>query len=275
MMEKTFRVLAIGNSFSEDAMRYLYPLAREAGFHDVRLGNLFIGGCSLEKHAVNARYNLPAYKYQVNTTGAWYDRPASIADALEEKWDIVTLQQVSSQSGQADSYNENLDFLIQYIQEHKSCSDTRIAWHMTWAEQAGSTHPGFAYYGCDQGVMYRAIINAVQNRISCNPNFHLIIPTGTAIQNLRTVVGDTLTRDGFHLSDPLGRLTASMTWLYAISGRLPSGIHTLSTIPGAEKFQPLLTTIHTAVKQAIAEPYMITDLKASDSDNEYSVSSHT
>ena len=39
------------------------------------------------------------------------------------------------------------------------------------------------------------------------------MPCGTAIQNARTsYVGDTLTRDGYHMSD-LGRVITSYTWL--------------------------------------------------------------
>ncbi len=40
------------------------------------------------------------------------------------------------------------------------------------------------------------------------------LPTaGTAIQNLRTsYMGDTLTRDGYHLEVNTGRYTVSMTW---------------------------------------------------------------
>ena len=255
MMDGTFRVLAMGNSFSEDVMRYLYPVAREAGFSDIRLGNLFIGGCSLEKHAANARANLPVYTYQTNTAGDWHDRPASMAEALEEPWDLVTLQQVSGQSGQPSSYNEDLDYLIQYVRERMINPGSRLAWHMTWAEQAGSPHPGFAHYGCDQDVMYHAIVGAVQSRIACNPAFDLVIPTGTAIQNLRTILGDTLTRDGFHLSDPVGRFTASMTWLRAISGRLPGGVP--ASVPDAERVRPFLPAIHKAVEAAITAPYTV------------------
>ena len=48
---KSFKVLAIGNSFSIDAMQYLYGLAKDTGYTDIVLGNLYIGGCTLQTHA--------------------------------------------------------------------------------------------------------------------------------------------------------------------------------------------------------------------------------
>ena len=42
-------VLAIGNSFSEDATRYLHQIAKAQGT-PLTVVNLVIGGCSLERH---------------------------------------------------------------------------------------------------------------------------------------------------------------------------------------------------------------------------------
>ena len=60
----TVRILAIGNSFSEDAVeQHLYDLAKEEGV-PVIIGNMYIGGCSLERHVNNARNDAPAYRYR-------------------------------------------------------------------------------------------------------------------------------------------------------------------------------------------------------------------
>lgn len=48
-MEKPVKILAVGNSFSEDATFYL-PQIAEAGGKSLILGRLYIGGCSLERH---------------------------------------------------------------------------------------------------------------------------------------------------------------------------------------------------------------------------------
>ena len=55
----TVRILAIGNSFSEDAVEeHLYNLAKEEGV-PVIIGNMYIGGCPLERHVNNARKDAP------------------------------------------------------------------------------------------------------------------------------------------------------------------------------------------------------------------------
>lgn len=43
------KILAIGNSFSEDAMYYLKNIADADGV-EVKAVNLYIGGCNLERH---------------------------------------------------------------------------------------------------------------------------------------------------------------------------------------------------------------------------------
>ena len=63
--DKIVKILTIGNSFSEDAVeQHLYDLAKTEDIK-VIIGNMYIGGCSLEKHLNNARGNKPAYKYKI------------------------------------------------------------------------------------------------------------------------------------------------------------------------------------------------------------------
>ena len=60
----TIKVLAIGNSFSQDAVeQYLHELGEAEGITMI-IGNMFIGGCSLERHVQNIRNNAPAYAYR-------------------------------------------------------------------------------------------------------------------------------------------------------------------------------------------------------------------
>ena len=50
------KVLSIGNSFSQDAHKWLHKLAENNGV-DLETVNLYIGGCSLETHWKNAKEN--------------------------------------------------------------------------------------------------------------------------------------------------------------------------------------------------------------------------
>ena len=95
-------ILAIGNSFSQDATRYLHQIARAAG-EKLNVTNLYIGGCSLERHYRNMLSGERAY--QLESNGVKTGFPVSLEEALwNRKWDVVTIQQVSSQSIDAETY---------------------------------------------------------------------------------------------------------------------------------------------------------------------------
>ena len=55
--DKSISILSIGNSFSADAMTYLWDMLRQVGYDEVYLGYLYIGSCSLEKHSNNFQTN--------------------------------------------------------------------------------------------------------------------------------------------------------------------------------------------------------------------------
>ena len=60
------KILVIGNSFGEDAVRYLYGIARAAK-DEVKVAMLFIGGCSLYRHYRNMISEEKVYVYQFNS----------------------------------------------------------------------------------------------------------------------------------------------------------------------------------------------------------------
>ena len=85
---------------------------------------------------------------------------------------------------------------------------------MTWAYQQNSTHQEFVKYNKNQITMYEAIVEAVKEKVRSNEDISMVIPVGTAIQNARTsFVGDTLTRDGYHLTYDFGRYVAGLTFV--------------------------------------------------------------
>lgn len=61
----------IGNSFSEDTVRYVYDIAYAAGIEKVIVCNMYIGGCSLYTHCKNALNNTAAYDFQTYENGEW------------------------------------------------------------------------------------------------------------------------------------------------------------------------------------------------------------
>lgn len=252
-MKNSLKVLAVGNSFSEDAMHYLYDIAKSGGLEKIVLGNLFIGGCSLNTHINNAKTGKEDYLYFKNSTGEWlaYENRSLLYGLLDEDWDIITLQQYSGHSGVIDTYNQDFDDLIDFINKHKTNHKAQLAWHMTWAYEKTSDHTDFSLYRNDQLNMYNSIVNAVKAKIAKNRAFKFVIPTGTAIQNLRaSFIGDNLTRDGYHLND-VGRFAAALTWFGILTG---VDLKSAGFVPNGIT-QDRLEAIRNAVDSALSNPW--------------------
>ena len=215
------KILSIGNSFSQDAHKWLHKLAKINGF-DFETVNLYIGSCSLETHYKNVEENNPFYDFEVNGNPA--ERKISIAEALSlQKWDIITVQQVSGLSGIYESYEPYLSSLVSVIKTAQL--DAKIYFHQTWAYESDSSHTQFVKYDHNQAKMFECIKTASEKAAkSIGAD---IIPTGTVIQTLREKVpefnykngGMSLCRDGFHLSLDYGRFAAAATWLHTITGK--------------------------------------------------------
>ncbi len=217
----TLRILGIGNSFTDDGMMYIPELLEAAGIHNVVLGRLYIGGCSLERHCNEYENGLHNYKYYKSTGNRWVtvSREAGLLDGLcDEDWDIIVLQQQSSKAGNYETFQPWLDRLTETIRWHCGNAAASIVWQHTWAYATTSDNKGFPKFDNDQMLMYNSLNAAVKEMME-KTSISIIIPTCTAIQNMRA--GDfcdplELTRDGYHLSHTAGRYTAACTWFQAI-----------------------------------------------------------
>lgn len=212
------KILAIGNSFSQDAVeQYLYELAKAADI-EVIIGNMYIGGCDLDKHYANIQSDAAAYEYRKVAAGEKKNRTAvRLSEALsDESWDYISLQQASGKSGLYDTYTA-LPQLISAITA--KVPEATLIWHQTWAYAASSNHASFPNYDKDQMTMYNAIVSSARRAMTDNNSLKLMVPSGTAIQNARTTyVGDVFNRDGYHLEVNYGRYTAACTWFEALFG---------------------------------------------------------
>lgn len=214
------KILSIGNSFSQDAHKWLHQLAKVNGA-EIETANLYIGGCSLEMHWTNAEQNNAYYSLELNGNAG--TRSVSIEEALRsETWDIVTLQQVSNKSGMPETYEPYLSSLANMVRELQP--DAKLYFHQTWAYEIDSNHSGFVNYNNDQVEMYNRIKQTTE--MAAKSIHATLIPVGEAIQTLRETVpefdyqngGLSLCRDGFHLSLDYGRYAAAATWLHIIIG---------------------------------------------------------
>ena len=80
-MKKEIKLLAIGNSFSVDALQYFYQIASSLGIERIEIGNLYIGSCSLERHLRNITNEVPEYTYYTNYDGTWVEHPEHTVNA--------------------------------------------------------------------------------------------------------------------------------------------------------------------------------------------------
>ena len=254
---KSLKVLAIGNSFSTDSMEYLYQIAKAGGVEEIVLGNLYYGGCSLQQHLGFAKADSPEYTYYKNTSGKWESTKSyKMSDAIaDEDWDYISLQQSSKTSGLTSSYGKTLTDLIDYVREKNSTAT--LVWNATWAYQQDSTHSSFPNYDKDQGKMYDMIIDCVEQCIMTEGRFDLIIPCTTSIQNARTsFMGDTLTRDGYHLNYHIGRYIAALTWYAALTD---APIADITYTPSVTQITAdMMKVAKEAVTNAISTPLAIT-----------------
>ena len=222
----SIKVLAIGNSFSQDAINnHLYEVLESAGYEEIVLGNMYIGGCSLDTHWSNMSSGDAAYTYyyrDANTNGWRTTYNQTLEYAMNEvEWDYITIQQVSGSSGIISDYG-NLDNCLNWIDENKSNPNAKILWHMTWAYDENTENSSFSKYNKDQMTMYRKILDTTNEKVATHSLIDGIIPSGTSIQNMRTstkVTPATLHEsDGYHLSAQVGDYIAALTWYAYLSG---------------------------------------------------------
>ena len=206
------KVLSIGNSFSQDAQRYLHEVAKSDGY-DLQTVNLFIGGCPLKSHHAYMLNGEPAYAYERNgqSTGEMISIPSALA--LED-WDYITVQQVSSSSAHYYSYFPYITELVEYIR--KCCPRAKVMVHETWPYENGSellANQGFA----TSAEMFKAVKDCYA-RASKEVNADGIIPSGTAM-NEGINRGVKMHRDTFHAGYAIGRYLLALVWYKKLTGR--------------------------------------------------------
>ncbi len=206
-------ILAIGNSFSEDSTRYLHAIARADGV-DLQVANLFIGGCSLERHFRNMLSEERAYELQYNGEKTRFF--VSLKEALlNRRWDIITLQQSSPQSADFDNYTPYIEALAAYVRKLSPAAKLYI--HQTWAYEAGSDRLfNVAKYQTPEDMLADIIV--AYDTAAARVNADGIIRSGEVLASLIENGIPRVHRDTFHASYGLGRYALALTWYHTICG---------------------------------------------------------
>lgn len=269
---KTLKILAISSSFGENTNHYVYDAAKAEGFETVIVGRLYSSGCTLQTHLEKALSGENFYRYTKIQNGEWeeYKNTSMLTALQDEDWDVIFMQQSAHRSPLPETYVSGdvdyIDELVSYVRANKTNPKARFVWNLCWAFENGAPESEvWNRYGKNQLNMYQGLIDTLELRVLPKSHFDAIIPTGTAVQNLRTsYIGDTLTKDKLHLNH-LGRIMAAYTVLATVTGEPITEIN-ISTFakdrtenfPITEVTEQDKLAIMEAINNAIENPYEIT-----------------
>ena len=237
------KLLSIGNSFSQDAQKWLHSICE-----DIHAVNLYIGGCPLVRHWNNYISEEPAYEMWVNGV---LDRNISINEALTlEDWDVITFQQASPGSGDYTTFQPYLNYL--YREVKRICPNAKYYIHQTWSYEVDCKLPAFDHYMRSRYIMDKASIDAY-NQASQETGLPLI-PCGDLIRYIRSMPefdyprgGKSINRDGFHLSFDYGRYAAGLMWYAFLTGGDPRKVDFVPVVNDVPADKALLEKLGQAV----------------------------
>ena len=208
------KILSIGNSFSQDAQRYLHNLAKFNG-ENIKSVNLYIGGCPLRTHYLNVLDDNKAYDFEFN--GERTGIKVSIKEALvSDEWDYVTIQQASRFSFEFDSYIPYIDEVVAFVKKY--APKTKILIHQTWGYADGSQKL-VSLEKFDTGKqMFLDVFDAYDMAYK-----HIkadgIIPSGKAMLHALEMGIGKIYRDGYHATLGAGRYLLALCWYKFLTGK--------------------------------------------------------
>ena len=206
-------ILCIGNSFSMNATRYLHDIAR-AGGDEFEVANLYVAGCTLERHFRNMHADAREYELQYNGHRTGFT--VSIKEALlSQQWDVVTIQQASKLSVDFESYTPYLQAVIDYV---RLCQPkAEIVIHQTWAYEEGCIRLQTKAGCADASEMLARLKNAYQQAAD-TVGADRLIPSGELFGRLRESGIARLHADTTHASKGLGCYALGLLWYHILGG---------------------------------------------------------
>lgn len=254
----SLKILAIGNSFTENSVALLPLLLQEHHITNVTLGKICYGGASLQNHERFFRNKTQAYQFQLKLPEepGWHPKltDTTIEEAVRYcEWDIIVLQQASAVSGLPQRYQPYLNRLIEHILSTATNPDLTIVWHMTWPYSPQCSTKAFSPYRYQPGIMYEAIRKAT-GIILEETGIRYCIPSGECINTLRnhSFYKDStdFTSDGIHIDHPTGQYALACTWYQTLIRPIyQTELHESSSMPVSMEEQSL---IHSIVRNTVS-----------------------
>ncbi len=207
-------ILTIGNSFSDDATRYLHQIARKDGVN-LQITNVSIGGCPLSAHYKTVYGENKRHRLVYN--GFYTSVFVSLQEILAGcDWDYVSLQQVSHKAPYYETYQPYLNELADMIRE--IAPEAKILIHQTWAYAQDSKRLT-EELGYEKHQDMFKDVQASYKKAAEEIGAYKIIPCGEVFQKMLELGAEKIHRDGFHADFGFGRYALGLTWYRALTGR--------------------------------------------------------
>ena len=208
------KILTLGNSFSQDATRYLAQIAKAQGVR-LEVVDICIGGCPLERHYRNMLGGMKDYMLEFN--GQYTGFSITLEEALlSREWDVITIQQVSHLSFNKDTYYPYVTELVDYI---RTCQPkAKLLLQETWAYEDGSDRlTKMAGYETHKAML--ADIQKAYASVAEAEHLDGIIPSGTLFGKMLDRGIEKVHRDTFHATAGLGRYALGLLWFRMLTGK--------------------------------------------------------
>ena len=208
----TYKILVIGNSFSQSMYAQILQICAAANITGLTFGRTYAGGTTLENQYKSILNKTANREFWVSENGAAFveTENVTIEYALNyTDWDMIIVHEKSERSGQIQYYNEWLPKLVGLIRSYKTTRKAKIAMQLTWAMSEDSTYTYLDdYYNGSQEYMFECLCG-VYDKLFDKFGMDLVIPNHLSIQNARndaTImsiedISDFTGNDGLHLND--------------------------------------------------------------------------
>ncbi|MBQ3556543.1 MAG: DUF4886 domain-containing protein [Oscillospiraceae bacterium] len=216
---KNVKYLAIGDDYAVDTAFYLKKLDLLYPEVNFDIAVLHVSGISIESHAKNAVNDVAAYAlYTTDASGNLVKSrdKVTISEMIDaEEWDVISVGNQNYLAGYDTAYSTDLKYMSDYI--HGEEPGAKFYWPVAWSFADGYD-PYDVPFARDQADYqenslwhYNAIVYCTNRYILNGDWVDGVVPTGVAVQNLRTALGRDLTRDKDRLTNKTGRLVAGVT----------------------------------------------------------------
>lgn len=232
---RMIQLLAIGNSYSQDALAYVPFIMQNMGLDvDILIGILMQSSSSLKMHVDNFEKDTAAFIFYLYDGGSSWKNygQKTIQWALDNcNWDIVILQQSTQSAYTWSKYQPWCDKMINYVRGYVDYP-VKFIWHQPQVRPAQS-NKGANW--SDEIITEHYVKTAESSkRIVEETACEMVVPIGTAIQNARSIdkikvlggyannplntskLGYLTPNDGVHLQEGLPCQIAAYTFVLSL-----------------------------------------------------------